>query len=88
MAKAALARGDRVIATARNISHVQDLIALGAKAIQVDVTESFEVLKAIAKEAEAIWGKVDVVVNNAGFAGLGAIEELGYVTITRLDARD
>lgn len=53
--------------------------AEGAAVLQLDVTASPEVMKQKAKEAEEIYGRVDVVVNNAGFGGLGFQEELGYV---------
>jgi len=77
IARAALKRGDKVIATGRNIAKLDELKADGASVVQLDVTDEFEIIKAKAEEAEAIYGRVDVVVNNAGFAGLSPIEELG-----------
>ena len=77
--RAALKRGDKVIATGRNIAKLDELKADGASVMQLDVTDEFEIIKAKAKEAEAIYGHVDVVVNNAGFAGLSPFEELGCV---------
>ncbi|OBZ65286.1 hypothetical protein A0H81_14701 [Grifola frondosa] len=74
---AALKRGDRVIATARarSISQLADLQAQGADVLQLDVTDTPDNLKEIAKKAVAIHGRVDVVVNNAGYAIISAIEE-------------
>ncbi|KAK7021899.1 hypothetical protein VNI00_017188 [Paramarasmius palmivorus] len=74
---AALRRGDKVIATARarSLSQIDDLKEKGAETIQLDVTAPLEELQAIAKKAIAIYGHVDVVVNNAGYALVGAIEE-------------
>ncbi|OBZ65297.1 putative oxidoreductase YusZ [Grifola frondosa] len=74
---AALKRGDRVIATARksSVAQLADLKAQGADVLELDVTDSFENIKAIAQKAVAIHGRVDVVVNNAGYAIIGAIEE-------------
>ncbi|KAK7021903.1 hypothetical protein VNI00_017192 [Paramarasmius palmivorus] len=77
LALAALHRGDKVIATtrARSFSQLDDLKAQGAETIQLDVTAPLEELQEIAKKAVAICGQVDVVVNNAGYGTIGAIEE-------------
>jgi len=77
LAFAALKRGDQVIATARKLSQLDDLKEAGASVMQLDVTDTFDNIKAKAKEAEAIHGHVDVVVNNAGFGVLGTLEEVG-----------
>ncbi|KAG8948373.1 hypothetical protein FRC03_000738, partial [Tulasnella sp. 419] len=72
---AALKRGDKVIATARDVSRIQDLKEQGADTLRLDVTDTLDNLKAIAKEAVAIHGRVDVLVNNAAYILVGAIEE-------------
>jgi len=68
-----LLRGDRVIATARSSEKLQNLVAScdpkfrgNLRTIQLDVTEGITSLKAKADEAAAIWGQIDVLVNNAG----------------------
>lgn len=68
LAIAALNRGDKVIATtrARSLSQLDDLKAKGAEVIELDVTASPETLKTIAAKAVGIYGRVDVLVNNAG----------------------
>ena len=65
---AALARGDKVIATARGRSFgkLDDLKQAGADVLELDVTAPLERLKEAAERAVAIYGRVDVVVNNAG----------------------
>lgn len=68
LALAALARGDKVIATARGrtVSKLEDLKQAGASTLELDVTSPLEKLHDVAKEAIAFYGKVDILVNNAG----------------------
>ncbi|KAG8857069.1 hypothetical protein FRB96_005999 [Tulasnella sp. 330] len=73
---AALQRGDKVIATARNSSKIDsELKEKGANVIELDVSDSIDNLKKIAAEALAIHGCVDVLVNNAGVLSLRPTEE-------------
>ncbi|KAJ6516728.1 hypothetical protein C8R47DRAFT_1088150 [Mycena vitilis] len=76
LAKAALDKGFRVIATARKIETLAALESLGAKALALDVTSTPAILQDFATSAIAIYGKVDFLVNNAGFVQGGAIEEV------------
>ena len=78
LAEEVLRRGERVIATARDISKVDDLQAQypeTARAMPLDVTRP-EQVELIADQAIAAFGQVDVLVNNAGYGVNGAIEEV------------
>lgn len=84
-AEAALARGDHVAATARDVKTLAPLVERfrdRVAAITLDVTDKAAVSAAIT-EAHRRFGRLDVVVNNAGYGLFGAIEE-----ISEQDARD
>jgi len=73
----ALARGDRVIATARSldkIRHLQEANPERCRVLQLDVTDDFETLSKRAAEANQFWGGTDIVVNNAGYGLFGTLE--------------
>ena len=76
-ADAALKRGDKVVATARSLTSIADLKAkYGANALtlELDVTKPDQVKTAV-EQAHAHFGRLDIVVNNAGYALVGTIEE-------------
>ncbi|CAM1504865.1 Fc.00g024560.m01.CDS01 [Cosmosporella sp. VM-42] len=72
----ALKRGHKVIATARNPSRIQDLADAGADTLAFDVTAPLSDIEAIAKNVFAKHGRVDYLINAAGFILEGAVEEV------------
>lgn len=76
LALAALAAGDRVAATARRPEQLDDLVAQHGERVlplRLDVTDADGVRAALA-EAKARFGRLDVIVNNAGYANVAPIE--------------
>ena len=77
-AKAALERGDNVAATARDPSTLEDLVAAhpdSALALALDVTDRGSAFQTVARAQER-FGRLDIVVNNAGYGQFGMVEEL------------
>lgn len=77
LAKQLLENDYKVALTARNLEKVQDLVAINkenALALQLEVTDKQQVADAVAK-AEEHFGRIDVLVNNAGIGYFGAAEE-------------
>ena len=75
---AALAAGDRVAATARDTSSLDDLASRHGDnllGLELDVTDHDAAFEAV-RRAHDHFGRLDVVVNNAGYGVSGAIEEL------------
>jgi NAD(P)-dependent dehydrogenase (short-subunit alcohol dehydrogenase family) len=76
-AKALLERGDKVAATARNLADLNDLVELYGDAvfpIQLDVNNR-DACFATVNKVKQHFGRIDVLINNAGFGLFGAIEE-------------
>ncbi|MDX3214078.1 SDR family NAD(P)-dependent oxidoreductase [Streptomyces sp. ME02-6991-2B] len=78
VAEEALAAGHRVVATARRTSSLDDLAAqYGDRLLSVplDVTDPAQAESAVAAAVDA-FGRIDVVVNNAGYADIAPIEQV------------
>jgi NADP-dependent 3-hydroxy acid dehydrogenase YdfG len=84
VAKAALAAGEKVIATGRGrdgLNFAADHAAL--LALEMDVTDQIQI-EATVKSSMSRFGPIDVLVNNAGFGLLGAIEETTVEQVERI----
>jgi NAD(P)-dependent dehydrogenase (short-subunit alcohol dehydrogenase family) len=80
---AALERGDRVAATARDASKLDDLVWAYGDAVlplTLDVTDRLAAFAAV-RRAHERFGRLDVVVNNAGYGHFGMVEELSEADI-------
>ncbi|MBL7932829.1 MAG: SDR family NAD(P)-dependent oxidoreductase [Bacteroidia bacterium] len=76
-AEAALMRGDKVAATARKLESIKDLREKykdNVLTLEMDVTKPEQVKKAIA-EAHTHFGRLDIILNNAGYSLVATIEE-------------
>ncbi len=82
-AEGALARDDKVVATARSVESLSGLAETYGDAVlplALDVTKR-EQVEAVLAKAYAHFGRLDVVINNAGYPLLGAVEEAAEMDV-------
>ncbi|KIX00377.1 uncharacterized protein Z518_10516 [Rhinocladiella mackenziei CBS 650.93] len=76
----ALSKGHRVIASSRNPSKTPGLVseveAQGGKWLGLDASQSEDEIKATMQNAESIFERIDILVNNAAYCVLGALEDI------------
>ena len=85
LAKYVLQTGDKVAVTARNPEDIEDIVSRedNAIAIQLDVTKPEEIKSAVQLTLEE-FGRIDVLVNNAGIGYFGAVEESEDAAVRRM----
>jgi NAD(P)-dependent dehydrogenase (short-subunit alcohol dehydrogenase family) len=86
LAVEALAQGYNVVVTARNTSDIDDIVSAypnNSIAIQLDVTKPDDIVLAVNAATEK-FGRIDVLVNNAGIGYFGSIEESEEAAVRRM----
>ncbi len=86
LSRLALELGNKVAVTARSTDDIQDIVSAypdTAIPISLDVTRPEQVKEAV-KKAEEKFGRIDVLVNNAGIGYFGAIEESEEEEVRRM----
>ncbi|STX28413.1 oxidoreductase with NAD(P)-binding Rossmann-fold domain [Legionella beliardensis] len=74
-------RGHQVIASCRKPDDLQKLLDLGLDAILLDVNDSQSIHKAFAEMLSKTGGRLDVLINNAGYGQGGALEDISRDTL-------
>ena len=75
-------QGHRVYGAARRVEQIEALAPVGVKALRLDVT-SDESIEAAVAEVMRAEGRIDVLVNNAGYGSYGAVEDVPLDEVRR-----
>ena len=76
LALKALSAGDKVIATSRSATRLENVKSKGATVLELDQNKSLEHVKGVVDEALKIHGGIDFMIANAGYVQTGTLEEL------------
>jgi NADP-dependent 3-hydroxy acid dehydrogenase YdfG len=85
-AEAALKRGDKVAATARTLASIATLkekYGANVLTLELDVTKPEQAKRAV-EQAHSHFGKLDIILNNAGYSLVGTIEEASAAEVRGL----
>ncbi|MFC6768984.1 SDR family oxidoreductase [Natrinema soli] len=81
-ARAFLTEDWQVFATARNVDDIDDLEEAGCETLALDVTDPEQVASVVERTVD-VAGSIDCVVNNAGYAQMGPLEDVATVDLHR-----
>ncbi|KAG0128366.1 hypothetical protein HOY82DRAFT_565850 [Tuber indicum] len=84
LARAALKNGDKVVATARDPRRIDDLKALGAVTLALDICDAEENIKKAIANANSVHGRIDILVNNAAYLLEGTVEESSAAEVFKI----
>jgi short-subunit dehydrogenase len=77
-AKNLLKDGHIVYGAARRVDKMKDIQSLGVKVVAIDVTDETSMVAAV-NAIQKAEGRIDILINNAGFGAYGAVEEVSMV---------
>lgn len=82
LARACIFRGDTVVATARNVDDLQYLDHDNAIRMALDVNDDSAIAR-VFEEVSGRLGRIDLLINNAGYAAMGPVTELSREKLLR-----
>lgn len=76
-------RGHRVIASCRNTADLNKLVQLGAEAVLLDLADTTSITEGFSQVMAMTEGRLDVLINNAGYGQAGALEDVSRELIRK-----